>query len=113
MSSTRRPRSPPFSLTCSRQISWARRAVLPFDARAPESDRQYPILSGEVSMSVSLDSGSDEVDQSADDRNVLDHVDDLIRAGNRIADESCVDRDRRKDEEHDQRNRNIASPHIE
>ena len=62
---------------------------------------------------VSLDLGSDEVDQPADDRNVLDHVDDLIRAGNGIADESCVDRDRRKDEEHDQRDGNIASPHIE
>jgi hypothetical protein len=58
---------------------------------------------------VSLDLGSDEVDQSADDRNVLDHVDDLIRAGNGIADESCVDRDGRKDEEHDQRDGNIAT----
>jgi hypothetical protein len=39
-------------------------------------------------------------------------VDDLIRAGNRIADESCVDRDSRKDEEHDQRDGNIASTSI-
>jgi len=30
----------PFALTCSCQIWWASRAVLPFDARAPESDRQ-------------------------------------------------------------------------
>ena len=58
-------------------------------------------------------SGSDEVDQSTDDRDVLDHVDDLIRAGNGIANESCVDRDRRKDEERDQRDGNIASPQTE
>ena len=62
---------------------------------------------------VGLDSGSDEVEQSADDRNVLDHVDDLIRAGHGIADESCVDCDRRNDEKHDQRDGNIAGPHIE
>jgi len=30
----------PFALTCSCQIWWPSRAVLPFDARAPESDRQ-------------------------------------------------------------------------
>ena len=56
---------------------------------------------------------SNESDQSADDRNVLDHVDGLICAGNGIADESCVNRDRRKDEEQDQRDGNIAGPHIE
>src|ERR1700730_5834311 len=49
-SATGRPRSLPFALTCSCQIWWASRAVLPFDARAPDSDRQYPILSGDVSM---------------------------------------------------------------
>src|ERR1700730_17894316 len=49
-SSTGRPRSLPFVLTFSCQIWWASRAVLPFDARAPDSDRQYPILSGDVSM---------------------------------------------------------------
>src|SRR6267378_5950011 len=55
----------------------------------------------------------DEGEQSADDRDVLDHVHDLIRAGRGIAGQWSVDRDRRKDEEHDQRDRNIASPHIE
>src|SRR6266568_9416740 len=53
-SSTGRPRSLPFALTFSCQIWWASRAVLPFDARAPESDRQYPILSGVVSIEALL-----------------------------------------------------------
>jgi hypothetical protein len=52
-SSTGRPRSLPCVLTFSCQIWWASRAVLPFDASAPESDRQYPILSGDVSMGSS------------------------------------------------------------
>ena len=68
-------------------------------------------VSDQASMISSLERG--EPDQSADDRNVLDDVDDLIRAGHGIANEWSVDRDRCKDEEYDQRDGHVAGPHIE
>src|SRR5258707_4974905 len=51
------PSSPPFRFTSLSQNSWASRAVLPFDASGPVSDRQYPILRGRSVMNPSSSVG--------------------------------------------------------
>src|SRR6266403_4332469 len=58
---TVRPSSPPFRFTSLSQISWASRAVFPFDARGPVSERQYPILRERSVMSSSSSVGRIDV----------------------------------------------------
>src|SRR4029077_11878386 len=52
-------------------------------------------------------------DNPADARDIFDDVDDLVRPGHGIANEWSVNRDRGKDEEHDQRDSHVACPQIE
>ena len=55
----------------------------------------------------------DEGDQSADDGDVLDHVNDLIGTGSLIPQKWTVDRDRREHQERNQNERYIGRPEIE